>query len=398
MKWQRRGCAFRCLLFVIAGLAISERATAESAKGTQLLYIATETREESLGKGIYAFRLNKATGALIPLGLAAETPTPSALALHPNGKFLYSANEISKHGLEKNGPVSAFRIDDEHTGKLTFLNTAFSGGAGACHLSIDRSGKRLLVANVSGGSVAVLPVKTDGSLGPPVAFMQHSGSGLDPFRQKGPRTHAIVPSPDDRFALACDLGLDKVFIYRFDVAKGSLAPNDPPFAQVKPGSGPRHLAFHTSGRFVYVLNELNSTLSVFSYDPRQGALKESQTLSTLPADFNGESSGAEVEVHPTGRFVYSSNRGHDSIAVFAVNRESGALTPVQYALTHGKEPRTFAIDPSGSYLLAANRQSDTVTVFTIDYNTGRLSPAGEPFRIHAPVCILFVPAGSNRHP
>jgi 6-phosphogluconolactonase len=391
MEQRRRVLALSALLLSCVGLAVGQTGV-EGANASELFYVGTETKTESGAKGIYAFRLDVATGMVEPLGLAAETPTPASLALRPPGRFLYTGNEISNYGAAKSGSVSAFRID-QGTGMLTFLNTVSSGGAKASHLSAASSGRHILVANVLGGSVAVLPVKDDGSLGEASAFIQHRGSGPNPKRQEGPHAHAIVPSPDDRFALVCDLGLDKVFVYRFDAAAGSLTPNEPPFAEVKPGGGPRHLAFHPSGRFVYLVNEMHSSLTVFSYDSRRGVLKESQTVSTLPREFRGENRGAEVQVHPTGRFVYASNRGNDSIAVFAVDPQNGTLRPVDYALAHGKEPRTFAIDVTGLYLLAANRQSDTITVFKIDANTGRLNFTDETIQIQVPVSILFMPGG-----
>ncbi len=358
-------------------------------RGEYLVYIGTYTRENS--KGIYAYRFNPATGASAAIGLVAETASPSFLAVHPNHRFLYAANEVSSHEGKPGGAVSAFAID-RRTGKLTFQNSVSSGGAGPCHVAVDRSGKNVLVANYSAGSIAVLPVEPDGRLRQASAQVQHTGSGANPKRQAGPHAHWINVSPDNRFVLAVDLGLDQVLVYRFDPQKGSLAPNSPAFAKVQPGAGPRHFAFHPNGKFGYVINEIGSTLTAFTYDRERGALVEIQTVSTLPKDFSGDNSTAEIEVHPSGRFLYGSNRGHHSIAVFAIDAGKGTLTLLEHVPTQGRTPRNFAIDPSGGYLFAANQQSDNITVFRIDPKSGRLSPTGQTLQAYIPVCVTFVPA------
>jgi 6-phosphogluconolactonase len=255
---------------------------------------------------------------------------------------------------------------------------------------VDRTGKYVLLANYGGGSVSVLPIQEDGSLGKATAFIQHSGRGSDPQRQEGPHAHSINLDAANRFAVAADLGLDKLFLYRFDAAKGILTPNDPPFASLRPKSGPRHFAFHPKGTFAYVINELSSTVTVFSYDAERGVLKELQTVTTLPKGFSGENSTAEVQVHPSGKFLYGSNRGHDSIAVFKIDGEKGILQLIEIQSTHGKEPRNFGIDPSGSFLLAANQNSSSVVVFRIDAKTGRLSATGNSVEVNSPVCVKFV--------
>lgn len=359
------------------------------SKTEYLVYIGTYTRENS--KGIYAYRFDAATGKLSALGLAAETPHPSFLTVHPNRRYLYAVNEIDNYDGQKSGSVSAFAIDPK-TGKLTLLNKVSSHGAGPCYVAADRSGKNVLLANYGGGSVAVFPVNEDGLLGQASAFVQHTGSSLDPRRQQRPHAHSINISPDNRFAVAADLGLDQLLVYRFDPAKGSLTANEPAFARLSPGAGPRHFAFHPGGRYGYVINELQSTVTLLAYDAARGSFKELQTISTLPKDFQGNNSTAEIQVHPTGRFLYGSNRGHDSIAVFTIDRDKGTLTSVEHVSTQGKTPRNFGIDPTGSYLFAANQNSNNIIVFRMDPKTGRLTPTSQILDVPTPVCVKFVQA------
>jgi len=285
--------------------------------------------------------------------------------------------------------VSAFAIDHK-SGRLTLLNQVASGGADPCYVSLDKTGKHVLVANYSGGSVAVFPVLKDGRLGEASAFVQHQGSGANKERQEGPHAHWIQTSPDNRLAAVSDLGLDELVLYRFDAAKGSLVPNDPPFVKVSPGSGPRHAAFHPNGKFVYVLNEMQSTVVVFSYDPSTATLKTLQQLSTLPKDFTGQNDTAELAVHPSGKFLYASNRGHHSIAIFSIDSVKGTLTPTGHVATGGKTPRNFAIDPTGKYLLAANQASDDIVIFRINLVTGNLTRTGQVVEIPSPVDVAFV--------
>lgn len=360
----------------------------EAANSSYLVYVGTYTGAKS--KGIYAFRFDARAGKLSPLGLAAETPSPSFVAVHPSRRFLYAVSEVSNFKGEKSGAVSAFSIEPK-SGKLTFLNQVSSRGAGPCYLAVDKTGKWVLVANYDGGSVAVLPVQPDGRLREASAFVQHSGSSVDRERQEGPHGHSFNFSPDGRFAIAADLGLDQLLVYRFDGTKGSLAPNDPPFAKVNPGAGPRHFTFHPGGKFAYAINEMQSTVTAFAYDAQRGVLTVLQTVPTLPKDFSGENTTAEVRVEPKGKFLYGSNRGHDSIAVFAIDAAKGTLTPVERAPTQGKTPRNFGIDPTGSYLLAANQDSDNIVVFRIDQQSGRLIPTGQVVEAPAPVCVKFVP-------
>ncbi|HEY8506629.1 MAG TPA: lactonase family protein, partial [Gemmataceae bacterium] len=344
-------------------------AKAESEADMYRVYIGTYTGGDS--KGIYLLELDAATGKLTEKGLAGEAVNPSFLAIHPNRRFLYAVGEVNQLGGKRTGGVSAFAIDPG-SGKLKLLNQQPSRGAGPCHIVTDHRGTNVLVANYGGGSVACLPVRDSGEVGEATAFVQHEGSSVNKRRQEGPHAHSINLDAAGRFAFVADLGLDKVLIYRFDPAKGTLTPNDPPSAQVEPGSGPRHFAFHPSGKFAYLINELTSTVTAFTYDAQSGALKPVQTISTLPEDFKGSNTTAEVQVHPSGKFVYGSNRGHDSIAMFAVDEKTGRLTFLGCEPTRGKTPRNFGIDPSGRILLAANQDSGNVVAFKIDAESGRL--------------------------
>lgn len=355
-----------------------------------LVYFGTYTGKKS--KGIYAARLNTATGKLGDVDLVAETPSPSFLAIHPNRRYLYAANEVSQYEGKETGSVTAFAIDAK-SGRLTQMDQEASGGTAPCHLVVDRTGQAVLVANYGGGSVAVLPVAKDGRMSPASARIQHTGSSVNPARQKEPHAHSINLDAANRFAVAADLGLDKLLVYRFNPEAGTLVPNQPPFAMVRPGSGPRHFAFHPKADRAYVINEITCTVTAFRYVPRTGELFEEQTLSTLPKDekMSPAYSTAEVQVHPSGKFLYGSNRGHDTIAVFSIDRRSGRLTPVENAATGGKTPRNFGIDPTGHFLLAANQSSDNVVVFRIDQKSGRLTPTGQVLEVGSPVCVKFVP-------
>lgn len=313
-----------------------------------------------------------------------ETESPSFLAIHPNHKFLYAVNEVSKYKGEKAGSVSAFALDAK-TGMLKALNTVSSKGDGPCHLALDPSGKWLFVANYGGGSVAEYPVHADGTLGEASAFVQHTGSSVNGGRQAGPHAHSTVLSPDGKLVFVNDLGLDQILAYKV----GGLKPADPPFTKVAPGLGPRHLAFAPNGRFAYALMEMTASVVAFRYNA--GKFEELQTINALAQDFAGKS-GAEIAVHPTGKFVYSSTRGHNSITLYAVEPVKGTLTVVDRTPTQGKTPRNFAIDPTGAWLFAANQDSDNVVVFKIDPQTGKLTASGEVFEALKPVCITFVPA------
>ena len=353
-----------------------------------LVYIGTYTGPKS--QGIYVYRFAAATGKLTPLGLAAESTNPAFLAIHPNHRHLYAVNEIAKYDGQKSGSVSAFSINHQ-TGKLTLLNVVASGDPGPCHLVVDQTGKFLLVANYGVGSVAAFPILADGRLGKATAFLPHTGHSVDPKRQEAPHAHSIYVSPDNRFVVSADLGTDQVYVYRFDATQGTLTPNQPPSAAVPPGTGPRHFTFHPSAKFAYVIEEMGSSLTAFSYDAARGVLAPLETISTVPKDYKGYNDCAELYIHPSGKFLYGSNRGHDSITVFAIDPVKGTPTPIQYVLTGGKTPRSFGIDPTGSYLIAANQDSNTLVVFHIDAKTGRLTPTGKKEDVHAPICVMFEP-------
>jgi 6-phosphogluconolactonase len=349
------------------------------------MYVGTYTGHGS--KGIQRYQMDLATGALTATG---ETPleNPSFLALDPTGKFLYAVSEVGSFAGKKAGAASAFAID-RTSGDLKQLGQSqSSGGDYPCHLTVDPSGKALLVANYGGGSLCLMPIAADGSLQPMSAFIQHQGSSVDKGRQDGPHAHCVLVSPDGRFALVADLGLDKILVYRLDATAGTLTPNDPPAATIAGGSGPRHFTFSPDGKFVYVTNEMKSTVTVLSYAARSGTLKTVQTVSALPEGFKGDSSTAEIALGPTGRYLYCSNRGHDSLAIFSVDRDTGHLTPIGHQSTGGKAPRHFAIDPTGKYLLAANQDSANVVVFRIEAN-GQLKPTGVEARIDHPVCVVM---------
>jgi 6-phosphogluconolactonase len=376
-------------LFLVV-LAPVRMSAASKDQAKYLVYIGTYTEEGSSSKGIYAYRFEPGSAQLTSIGLAAQTINPSFLAVHPNHRFLYAVNEVGNYQGKKSGAVSAFAIDHA-TGKLTLLNQVASGGADPCYITVDKTGKFVLVANYTGGSVSVFPILQDGSLGQASAFIQHTGHGANPQRQEGPHAHSIDMSPDNRFAVVDDLGLDETLVYKFDSAKGSLTPNDPPFAKADPAAGPRHFALHPNGKFAYVVNEMGASVAVFQYDAAGGILRPLQTISTIPKEFTKLNEDAEIQVHTSGKFLYASNRGHDSIAVFAIDPVKGTLTLIEYVPTKGQSPRNFEIDPTGKLLFAANEKSHNLVVFRIDQSSGRLTPTGKVLDISQPVCVKFVP-------
>ena len=352
------------------------------------VFIGTYTGPQS--KGIYCAQFDSKTGALTAPELAAELRSPSFLAISPDGNLLFAVNEVADFDGKRSGAVSVLRIEPGR-GKLRLINQQPSGGGGPCHVMVDRTGRHVLVANYGGGSVSVFPVRPDGSLGEATAFVQHQGTGPNPRRQEGPHAHGIYLDEANRYAIVPDLGLDKLLIYRFDAQKGALAAADSAFLATAPGAGPRHFAFQPQGTLACVINELHSTLSTLRYEPSQGRLTLLDTISTLPVPVEGNST-AEVFFHPNGRFVYGSNRGHNSIAVLAVDPSTGKLTSVQHELTRGKTPRSFAIDPTGRWLLAANQGSDSMTVFALDPQSGRLRYADREVKgVGSPVCLVFAP-------
>lgn len=375
-------------------LPLTAAADADKTKGKRMgkLWVFVGTSTGGKSKGIYRFTLDPATGQAGQPELAAESANPTFVAIHPSGRSLYAVNAIDSFQGEKTGAVSAFSLDTK-SGALALLNQQPSGGTGPCHVAIDAAGKNVLVANYGGGSVASLPLEADGRLRAPVSTIQHHGTSADPKRQEAPHAHSINLDPANHFAVAADLGLDKVLVYRFDGTKGSLEPNDPPSASTAPGAGPRHFAFHPTGNFGYVINELDSTVTAFSYDAATGVLTEIQAITTLPAEFTGENYPAEVVVDTAGRFLYGSNRGHDSIAIFRIDGASGKLTPVGHQSSGGKGPRNFALDPSGQWMLVGNQSTDNVLIMKVDPDHGTLTPTGQTLETPAPICFRMVPIG-----
>jgi len=381
-------------LALLAGLTLGcggapapEMEETETSSGPRYLaYFGTYTRGDDAGKGIYAYRFDAGTGEMTDLGLAAEVANPSFVAIHPNNQYLYAVTE----DFEGEGAVSAFSIDHE-TGKLTLLNQVSSGGSGPCHLNVDASGKMLAVANYGAGSTSSFQINADGTLSEAVSVIQHEGSSVNERRQKGPHAHSVNFSPDNRFVITADLGTDELYIYKADPATGNIEPNVPPSGKVAPGGGPRHFTFHPSGKFCYAINEMGNTVTAFKWDAETGAMEEIQMISTLPEGYSETSHTAEVRAHPSGKFLYGSNRGHDSIAVFSIDQATGKLTAVEYASTQGETPRNFNLDPTGQYLFAENQNTNNVVTFSIDQETGKLTPTGQVLNVPKPVCLRWVP-------
>lgn len=351
------------------------------------VYIGTYTRGAS--EGIYVYRLDPSSGSLSYAAKATGLQNPSFLALDPQRRYLYAVNEVAEFGGVPGGAVSAFSVD-RTTGELAFLNQQSSRGASPCHLSVEGTGRFVLVANYTGGSVCVLPIGEDGRLGEATDVVQHRGSSVHPTQQNVPHAHSVTLDPANRYAFVADLGIDKIMVYRLDLNQGKLRPNNQPWVLVKAGAGPRHFTFHPNGRYAYVINELDSTVTAFSYDGTAGTLAELQTLSTLPAGFTGRNSSADVHVSPSGRFLYGSNRGHDSIVIFQIEESTGKLTCIAHEPTRGRTPRNFTIDPTGTFLLAANQNSDTIVTFRIDEKTGKLFATGHVAQVPQPVCLKVV--------
>lgn len=367
---------------------VAERAWGQAPQSaSQLLYVGTYTvggRRE----GIHLLRMDSRTGALRQIGAVDAGANPSFLAIHPSGRALYAVNEVTELAGRATGAVSAFTIAPD-SGALTRLNEQSSEGAAPCYVSVDPGGRVVLVANYVGGSVALLPIQTNGALGRATHVIQHRGSGPNAERQQTAHAHCIVPHPSGRFALAVDLGVDRVLVYRLDVERGSLVHADRGDAVMRPGSGPRHLSFHPGLPLVFVAGELDSTVTALHCDPESGALSTVQTLSTLPEGWTGTNFPADIHVAPSGRALYVSNRGHDSIAVFSVARATGALTLEQVVSTGGAWPRNFSLDPTGRWLLVANQRSDSITVFGRDAESGRLTPTSQRITVPSPVCLRF---------
>jgi 6-phosphogluconolactonase len=410
-----RRIRYAFFLVIACGLAVLDVQAAYAQANDYFLYVGTYTGfkyvhhsktygvGESHSQGIYVSRFRAATGELSEPELAAEMINPSFLTISPNHRFLYAVSEDPLSlgpPLDHASYVSAFAIDAT-TGTLRLLNTVPASGTSTCYISIDKTGKYVMMANFGSGSVSVVRVKEDGSLGELSAFIQNIGHSVDPGIQTEPHTHSILVSPDNRYAIVSDLGLDKVLIFRFDAATGKLSPPDPPFATVYPGGGPRHFAFDPAGKFGYQLSEMSGTVDVYAWDSSKGTLTEVQRAQTTPHDFIGINHSAEIEVHPNGKFLYESNRrtksetegAPDTIGVFAIDSKTGMLSPVEQSLSGGVMPRNFKIDPSGAFLLAANQISNNVVVFKIDSTTGRLSQTGTEIKVDTPVCLQFAPVG-----
>ena len=374
----------------------------ENLGNATAVYVGTYTGGASKSQGIYLFRLQtqnlevSQNITLVPIGLAAETPSPSYIELDLKRRLLFAVNELSEFQGQPTGGVSAFSIDAT-TGKLKPINQRSSMGKGPCHLVLDKTGKNLLVANYDSGSVVVFPVAVDGALGEASDFVQHSGKSVNKDRQEGPHAHCVTLDPANKFAFVCDLGIDKVMIYHFDAERGKIKPADPAFVSLKAGAGPRHMVFRPDGKFAYVVNELDSTVTAFSYDPITGKLTEVQTVPTLPAYYDGPNTTAEIDVHPSGKWLYVSNRGHNSVVLFNIDSDSGALSFVEEQGTGGKTPRHFGIQPSPKHLAIANQDSNTLLVCRIDAGNGRLKPSGVFAEAPSPVCVKFLPpVGGDR--
>jgi 6-phosphogluconolactonase len=378
----------RAVLLVVVCLGASAIAPLPAA-GDLLVYFGTYT--DTTSKGIYVSHFNSATGALSKPELAVATPNPSFLAMTPDARFLYAVNEVNTYGGQASGSVSAFVLHKD-TGVLTPLNRVSTDGADPAHLSVDRDGRTVLVANYTGGSVASYPIAPDGSLGPMVSFVQHRGKSVNPDRQTGPHAHQILADPRNQFVYVADLGLDKVMIYRFDGAKHTVTPAAPPSASVKAGSGPRHLTFDGSGAHVYVLNEMACSITAFTRDATNGSLTELETIPSLPPGVPVQQTytTAEIALAPSGKFLYASTRGHDSISVYSVDPSSGRIAFVANTRLPGKTPRGFGITPDGAYMLVAHQNSDSVAVFRIAKATGTLTATPSTVTVAKPVDVKFV--------
>ena len=379
---RRRFLQTTAVTLTTLGLSTFSRSSNAKGPSEQTLYVGTYTSGKS--EGIYIYRLNMSTGELKHFKTVKGVVDPSYLCINRKGRFLYAVNEVSQFEGKPGGAVSSFSID-RTTGDLTYLNQKSSKGGAPCYVTQDATGRFVLLANYESGNVSVLPIKRDGSLGEAVSVMQHSGASINPDRQQGPHAHCILLDKSNRYAFTVDLGIDKIVVYRFNEKNGSLINHSE--TATKPGAGPRHLAFHPNNKWAYVINELDSTMTAYAYNSKGGAISPQQWISTLPQGFTGASFCADVHVSRDGRFLYGSNRGHNSIVVFRIDPRLGELTLVEHVSTGGDWPRNFVIDPTGTYLLVANQKSDSVVTFRIDASTGRLSPTGHVTEIPTPVCL-----------
>ena len=347
------------------------------------MFVYFGSHSKGPGIGFSLARFNTDTGKLTVPRFLQECVAPSYFVISHDGKRLYTCNS------DPGSSVSAYAIDP-HTAKLTLLNEKPSGGAEPCYISLDATGRHLMVANYGPGSAAAFALKDDGSIGERTAFSQHTGSSVNPQRQEGPHAHSIHVDPTNKFVLSADLGADKLFVYKLDAKTGALTPNDPPFAAVTPGAGPRHFAFHPNGHDVYLITEMGNTIIRYGWDANHGVLTKHETVSTLPAGFHGTSYAAEILIHPSGKFLYATNRGDNSVAVFSIQPNTGRLTLLQHISTQGKFPRNCELDPTGHWLLVSNQNSNTAVVFHIDVNTGKLTQTGEPVAVPSPYGVRFL--------
>ncbi|GAA4446630.1 lactonase family protein [Nibrella saemangeumensis] len=357
------------------------------AQPKEILYVGTYSTRGS--EGIYVYSFDRKTGALERLQGITQGKSPSFLAVHPSGRFLYAVNEGDQQGENKSGTVSAYRIDPA-TGKLTYINQQSSHGGAPCHISIDKTGKLAFISNYSGGSLTMLPIAADGSLGTETDHVQHNGSGANKSRQEKPHVHSAILSPDERFVYVSDLGTDKVYIYEIDKAKGKLKPAQTPHVSVAPGSGPRHFTIHPNGKYAYLVEEIISAVASFSRDSKTGALTLMQDqVKALKDEFDPKNSGADIHTDPMGRYLYESIRGKHLLAIFSIGND-GKIQLIGQQDTQGKTPRNFLVDDRGEFVLAANQDSDNVVVFKLEAKTGKLTPTGTEIKVPAPVCLKML--------
>jgi 6-phosphogluconolactonase len=396
--FMKEGKQTRRFFLKAAGLGLAGLPFAFSALGGKdkkpkekfyTVYVGTYAKAGDLS--IFQYRLNGTTGQLTKVSGFKGGANPSFLTLAPNRQYLYAVNEVTEFNGSNTGAVSAFSVDAK-TGRLTFLNQQATGGGAPCYISLDKTYKFALVANYVGGNVAIFPLQPDGKLGNLRTKQQHQGKGPNAKRQEAPHAHCIIPSPDNKFVFAVDLGIDKIKSYRLDTKQGGLTPNPEGDFTVKAGAGPRHLTFHPNGRYAFLIKELDSTISALAYNSTNGSFTEIQTISTLPAGYPEESFCADIHVSPNGKFLYGSNRGHNSLVVFAIDAESGKLSLVEHVDTQGKWPRNFGFDPSGNILLVANQNTNNIFSYRADPNTGKLTPTGHSAEVPSPVCVQVVPA------
>ena len=364
-------------------------ASSSQSKDSPVVFVGTYTEPEgSQSEGIYVYRMDPSSGKLTFERVLKGIVNPAFLAIHPRQGFLYAVSEVQGFAGQVGGGVSAISIDTT-SGSLSLLNHQFSHGEHPCHVSVEQTGRFALVANYTSGSIAMFPIQTDGRLGPASEVIQHSGSSVHPERQAGPHAHCILPDPTNRFAIVTDLGLDKILIYRMDLEAGKLHKHAE--TKVQAGAGPRHLTFHPNGQYAYLINELNSTLTGYRYHADAGTFEELQTVPALPGDFKDENLCADVHVSPDGKYLYGSNRGHDSIVCFLIDENTGLLTYQNHTSTEGREPRNFAISPDGTFLLVANQNTNNILTFKIDPTSGQLLQTRHKVEVSMPVCLKFVP-------